>query len=116
MANARRNEIAACFDGAEYTLCLTLGALAELEQAFGARDLTQLVERFASGRLSASDLVTIIAAGLRGAGNEVTRAEVERMRSDDGVAGFADAASRLLEAAFGSPTGKETPPPNPPTP
>ena len=76
MANARRGEIAACFDGAEYTLCLTLGALAELEQAFGAGDLTQLVERFASGRLSAADLVTIIAAGLRGAGHEVTRAEV----------------------------------------
>ena len=116
MANARRGEIAACFDGAEYTLCLTLGALAELEQAFGAGDLTQLVERFASGRLSAADLVAIIAAGLRGAGHEVTRAEVERMRSDDGVAGFADVASRLLEAAFGAAAGKEAPTSNPPTP
>ncbi|MCC0030629.1 MAG: gene transfer agent family protein [Brucellaceae bacterium] len=116
MANIRRGEIAACFDGAEYTLCLTLGALAELEQAFGAGDLTQLVERFSSGRLSATDLVTIIAAGLRGAGHEVTRADVERMRSDDGVAGFADAASRLLEAAFGAASTGEGATANPPTP
>lgn len=115
MANARRGEIAACFDGADYTLCLTLGALAELEEAFGAGDLTQLVERFSTGRLAASDLVTIITAGLHGAGHEVTRLDVERMRSDDGVAGFADAASRLLEAAFGA-AGKEAAGPNPPTP
>lgn len=46
----------------------------------------------------------------------MTRAEVERMRSDDGVAGFADAASRLLEAAFGAATEREGEAPNPPTP
>lgn len=105
MANARRGEISARFDGADYTLCLTLGALAELESAFSASDLSQLVERFSSGRLSAGDLVTIIAAGLRGAGHDVTDADVERMRSEDGLAGFTNAASRLLEAAFGGGSG-----------
>ena len=32
--NRRRGEVAARIDGKDYTLCLTLGALAELEDAF----------------------------------------------------------------------------------
>lgn len=47
--NRRRGEVAARFDGVEYRLCLTLGALAELEDAFAADDLGQLVERFSGG-------------------------------------------------------------------
>ena len=35
MSNAHRGEIEAEFDGKCYCLCLTLGALAELEHAFG---------------------------------------------------------------------------------
>ncbi|MBN9069768.1 MAG: gene transfer agent family protein, partial [Rhizobiales bacterium] len=51
--NRRRGEVAATLDGRERRLCLTLGALAELEAAFEAEDLGALVERFSSGRLSA---------------------------------------------------------------
>ena len=68
MANRHRGEIEAELGGARHTLVLTLGALAELEDAFGADDLGALTERFASGRLKARDLTRIIAAGLRGAG------------------------------------------------
>jgi hypothetical protein len=39
MANRHRGEIEAVLDGRPRTLCLTLGALAELEAAFGAQDL-----------------------------------------------------------------------------
>ena len=39
------------------TLVLTLGALAELEAAFGADDLVALAERFGTGRLKARDLI-----------------------------------------------------------
>lgn len=38
MANKHRGEVTARLDGKDYTLCLTLGALAEMEQAFGAED------------------------------------------------------------------------------
>ena len=48
MANRHRGEIAAVFDGRRFTLCLTLGALAELEHAFQAGDLVGLAERFGS--------------------------------------------------------------------
>ena len=66
MANRHRGEISAVLDGRERTLCLTLGALAELEAAFGADDLVALASRFESGRLSARDIARIIGCGLRG--------------------------------------------------
>lgn len=42
-ANRRRGEIAAELDGKTMRLCLTLGALAELEAAYAADDLGALV-------------------------------------------------------------------------
>lgn len=39
MVNWHRGEIEATLDGKSYRLCLTLGALAELEQAFGEDDM-----------------------------------------------------------------------------
>ena len=101
-ANARRGEVAAILDGRERVLCLTLGALAELESAFAVDDLTALGERFSSGRLSARDLTRVVAAGLRGAGEAVSDEEVAAMRAEGGVAGFAAIVTALLGAAFGS--------------
>jgi hypothetical protein len=99
--NRRRGEVAARFDGREYRLCLTLGALAELEDAFAASDLGALVARFASGKLSATDLIRVIGAGLRGGGHAVGDDEVAAMSCDDGAAGFARVAADLLTATFG---------------
>ncbi len=50
MANKYRGEIEAEIGAERRTLVLTLGALAELESAFGADDLVALAERFGSGR------------------------------------------------------------------
>lgn len=88
-------------DGEERTLCLTLGALAELEARLGAGDLTGLAERFAGGKVSARDLMAIIGAGLRGAGHAISDAELARMRVEGGLKGAAEAAARLLKLTFG---------------
>ena len=101
-ANARRGEISAEFDGKLYRLCLTLGALAELEHAFGAGDLNALAERFGTGRLSAKDMMEIIAAGMRGGGADIEAAELGRMQCEGGLGGYAKVVTRLLEATFGS--------------
>ena len=101
-ANRRRGEIAAELDGRVRTLCLTLGALAELETAYAADDLGALVGRFSGGTLSALDLVRIIGAGLRGAGEGVTDDDVGAMRAEGGVAGFAAIVAELLTATFGA--------------
>lgn len=100
-ANRRRGEVAALIDGREHRLCLTLGALAELEEAFALDDISALAARFGSGRLAARDLVRVIGAGLRGAGEAVSDEEVAAMRFERGAAGAAALATALLEAAFG---------------
>jgi len=101
MANRHRGEIEATLTGAPYRLVLTLGALAELEDAFGDGDMLALAARFEKGRLSARDCVRIIAAGLRGGGHAVSDADVAAMQSDGGAAGFVDIVARLLTATFG---------------
>ena len=84
---------------------MTLGALAELESAFGDEDMLALARRFEAGRISARDASRIIGAGLRGGGNDLSDADVARMRADGGVAGFIDIVARLLGATF---AGDET--------
>ncbi len=101
-ANARRGEIVAEFSGTSRRLCLTLGALAELETAFGAQDLSALVARFSSGRLSARDMVRVIGAGLRGAGADLSDDEVMTLETPGGAAGYARIVAALLTASFGT--------------
>lgn len=101
MANTQRGEISALIEGEEKVLCLTLGALAELEARLNAGDLVGLSERFAGGRVSARDLTAIIGAGLRGGGNAVTDDDIARMSIEGGLRGAADLAARLLRATFG---------------
>jgi len=101
MANAHRGEIEAVLDGKSFRLVLTLGALAELEAAFGDEDMLALAQRFGGGRLSACDCVRIIGAGLRGGGYEISDEAVRSMRVDNGAAGYVDTVARLLRATFG---------------
>ncbi len=101
MANPQRGEIAAVIEGEEKVLCLTLGALAELEARLSAGDLVGLGERFADGRVSARDLTAIIGAGLRGGGHAVTDDDIARWHIEGGLKGAADIAARLLRATFG---------------
>ena len=97
MANRHRGEIEAELNGATFTLCLTLGALAELEHAYGGEDVLALAERFEQGRIKASDAIKVIGAGLRGAGHNVTDDEVARFQVKDGAAGFMRIVIDLLK-------------------
>ncbi|MBU1176156.1 MAG: gene transfer agent family protein [Alphaproteobacteria bacterium] len=101
MANSHRGEIDAVIGGERQTLCLTLGALAELETRLQAGDLVGLAERFEVGRVSASDLIALIGAGLRGGGNEISDDELARLTVEGGLTGAAKIAAELLRATFG---------------
>ncbi len=103
MPNKHRGEIEGVLDGVPYRLCLTLGALADLEAAFGDENMLALAQRFEGGRLSARDCVRIIGAGLRGAGNDIPDAKVAQMQTDGGIAGFVDIVARLLTITFAPP-------------
>lgn len=106
MTNRHRGEIEARLDNKPYRLCLTLGALAELETAFGDDDMLALATRFENGRLSARDAVRIIGAGLRGAGYEIDDEAVGAMKVEGGAAGFVDIVARLLRVTFGAETNE----------
>ncbi len=109
MANRHRGEIEAELDGQHYTLCLTLGALAEIEDAYGGEDLLAIAERFEQGRIRASDAIIVIGAGLRGAGNTISNADVSALQAEGGAAGYLRIVADLLKATFAvedSPTKK----------
>ena len=95
-ANGARGEVVAVLAGTERRLCLTLGALAEIETGLGLEGLSGLAERMQA--LSARDLMTVLAALLRGGGeralaDELDRAGVEPREAAEAVAkAFAAAA------------------------
>ncbi|MEN5113426.1 GTA-gp10 family protein [Brevundimonas diminuta] len=96
MVNGARGEVAARLAGAERKLCLTLGALAEIETGLGVAGMAALAERMRS--LSARDLMVVLAALLRGGGegalaDELARAPVDPREAAEAVAkAFAAAA------------------------
>ena len=100
MPNPHAGEVEVVVDGVPRLAKLTLGALAELEAAYCADDLGALVERFGKGRLSALDLIRILGAGLRGAGNALSDEDVRAMRHVGGAAGFAAVVAELLAVTF----------------
>ncbi len=99
-ANRRRGEVEAVIGGERRILCLTLGALAELETAFGAESLADLGQRFAAGRLKAADLMRILGAGLRGGGNRLRDEDLAEMTVQGGIAGAAAVVRDLLVVTF----------------
>ncbi|QCK86634.1 gene transfer agent family protein [Phreatobacter aquaticus] len=107
MANLKRGEIEADLGGTTRRLVLTLGALAELEAVFEAGSLIELAERFETGRLSAGDLIAVIAAGLRGAGDNLSDREVAALTVDGGAATYVRIVTDLLTATFGGGAGSE---------
>ena len=97
MSNGIRGEARAVLAGVERTLCLTLGALAEIETALGTRGFAELAERMRS--LSARDLVAVLAALLRGGGEPETAQTLSRAAIDPKEA--AEAVARAFSASAG---------------
>ncbi|MXQ13841.1 gene transfer agent family protein [Microvirga makkahensis] len=110
MANKRRGEVALRLGERRYTLCLTLGALAELEEVFGVEDLVALAERFGTGRLSSRDLLRLLAVALRGGGHDMSDAEVAGLPLHDGIEPVASAIAEILVLTFGAGAPTSNPP------
>jgi hypothetical protein len=94
-ANGVRGEVVALLAGAERRLCLTLGALAEIETGLGLEGLSGLAERMRA--LSARDLTVVLAALLRGGGERALADELDRAGVDAREA--AEAVARAFAAA-----------------
>ncbi|HEY5363707.1 MAG TPA: gene transfer agent family protein [Aestuariivirga sp.] len=102
MVNRHRGEIEAELGGTTYTLVLTLGALAEIEHAYGGEDMIAIAERFENGRIKATDAIIVMGAGLRGAGASISDEEVSKLSVPGGAAGYLRIVAELLKATFGA--------------
>lgn len=94
--NRARGEVLLAIDGRERRLCITLGALAELEAAFDAVSFADLGERLA--QLSAADLIVVLSALTAGGGEPMSGAELATARIDPRAA--ASAVAEAFLAAF----------------
>lgn len=90
--NGARGETALTVDGRVRRVCLTLGALAEIESALGCRTMAELEIRMRA--LSAVDLLLVVAALLRGGG------EAEAAARIDGLDVAPGEAARAVAEAF----------------
>lgn len=88
-------------EGKEYRLCLTLGAIAQIEEELGVESLTLIDEVMKKARMK--DVITIFIALLNGGGEDVTRKDMmrwevplltlmEKIRETFAAAGFKDDA------------------------
>ena len=91
--NGVRGEVVVGLAGVERRLCLTLGALAEIETGLGVEGLAGVAERMRA--LSATDLMVVLAALLRGGGEVGAVIEVIEPRE------AAEAIARVFAAAAG---------------
>lgn len=89
--NKARGEVLLDVDDCQVRLCLTLGALAELEAAFDVASLAELGERLT--HLTAADLITVLAALARGGGEAMSLAQLSEADIDPRAA-----ASAIAEA------------------
>ncbi len=103
MANPWAGEVAVTLNGKPHVAKLTLGALAELEEALGSQSLFDLVQRFETGAFSARDVLALLLAGLRGGGWQGSMDDLRRVEIGGGPVGAARAAAEVLARAFSMP-------------
>lgn len=100
MVNRRRGEVSLCAGNRQYTLCLTLGALAELEDAYGGEDILAIADRFSSGNLGSKDAINLLRASMRGGGVDASETDIANLTFEDGMAGLIRTLADLLLVTF----------------
>ena len=95
--NGARGEVSLDVAGQKRVLCLTLGALAEIESAFGCSSLADLQARMR--RLSAAELLQLVSVLMKGGGERVEPGEVEQLNIQPAAA--AAAVAEAFSAGVG---------------
>jgi tail tube GTA-gp10-like protein len=102
MLNKARGDVEFIAGNTRHAMRLTLGALAEIEDALGADSLADLAERLK--RLGTGDIAAVASALMRGAGAEISAAEVLKLDTDLGH--LIAAIGQAFDAAGLSGTGE----------
>ncbi len=87
-------------NGQAQVMRLTLGALAELEDALEADSLVALIERFETGAFRARDVLALLLAGLRGGGWRGSAADLASAEIAGGPMEASRKAALLITRAF----------------
>lgn len=106
MANPLRGEIEAQFGEKTLTLCLTLSALAELEERLGATSMAELLGRFQGNAIRAADMLMLLVCALKGHNTHLSEDEVHNYLRQTTAATLIKLAGDLLQASFGEDDGK----------
>lgn len=105
--NPWRGEVVLTINGRAYVLRLSLGALARLESQLQEASLVALVQRFETGRFSASDILALLAAGLEGGGHDLYALDLASAEIKGGAVEAARVAACLLARSFSLPSGAD---------
>ena len=100
MTNPYQGEVTLQMNGKIYTMRLTLGALAELEDRFATQGLLALIERFEKGLFTSEELSLLVYVGLKGAGWNGAFEDVKTAQFEGGISGLVQTVSQLLSLAF----------------
>ncbi|MEY1555178.1 gene transfer agent family protein [Yoonia sp. R2331] len=100
MVNPLAGEVSITIDGVPHVAKLTLGALAELEDALDEESLVALVQRFEQQRYASRDVMALIVAGLRGGGWSGRSEDLLSADIGGGPIEAARLAATLLARAF----------------
>lgn len=113
LENPWRGEVTLTINSQPHVLRLTLGALARLEVQLATGSLVELVQRFETGRFSATDILALLTAGLEGGGYDFAAQDLARAEIAGGPVVAARVAAELLARSFSLPAerGAENEPP-----
>ena len=103
MPNKKRGEVEFKNGDETYTMCMNLGAMAEIEDGLELDSITELSSKFAGGNVKARHLIILLGALIRGGGHDITDQEVGNFDLD-----AIDAFGKAMEA-IGAQGGKSAP-------
>lgn len=104
MSNRYRGDVTVMLNNTPYTLRLTLGALAEMEEAFQVRSLEDLGQRFGTKALSSGDVITLLGVALRGGGHKLSNNDVAALPFET-LGEIVSALALLMTRTFGETIG-----------
>ncbi len=101
MANPLRGEIQAQLGDRHFTFCLTLGAIAELENNLGVASIAALLARYQGNCVRASDVLLLLVSALKGQNPLLSDDEARELLRHSKPAHLIKLAADLVEVTFG---------------
>ncbi len=100
MHNLYRGEVSLTLGDVQWTLRLSLQALAEIEAAFGVNGLAELGARFGAGGMRSADLVALLGALVRGGGERIPDTALAQHIEAKDLPVILEAIGKVFERAF----------------